>query len=309
MAGQSKRLNSGGRVDRSKPIRFRFNGRQIEGFSGDTLASALLANGISVVGRSFKLHRPRGIVGSGAEEPNAIMQIGKGASTRPNLRATQVELYDGLIATSTKGWPSVNYDLAAINNVFGQVFSAGFYYKTFMRPQALWHWYEKNIRRSAGFGRAPKAPDPDTYEHRNAHCDVLIAGAGPAGLMAALAAGQAGARVIIADEQNEFGGSLLASNAELNGQHAAEWLRATMQTLTALDNAARYSATSIIISWLSPNAVPITCRWRSVPARGSGHGVSVQSRSYWHRALSSDRWCFVTTTDRGLCWRRQCQRT
>ena len=219
-----------------KPVKFRFNGRQLEGFSGDTLASALLANGVSVVGRSFKLHRPRGIVGSGAEEPNAIMQIGKGASTRPNLRATQVELYDGLTATSTKGWPSVNYDLAAINNVFGQVFSAGFYYKTFMRPQALWHWYERIIRRSAGFGQAPKAPDPDIYEHRNAHCDVLVAGAGPAGLMAALAAGQAGARVIVADEQNEFGGSLLASNAELDGQHAADWLRVTVQTLAAMDN-------------------------------------------------------------------------
>ena len=236
MIGQAKRLSAGGRVDRSKPIKFRFNGRQLEGVSGDTLASALLANGVAVVGRSFKLHRPRGVVGSGAEEPNAIMQIGKGASTRPNLRATQVELYDGLVATSTKGWPSVNYDFAAINNVFGQVFSAGFYYKTFMRPKALWHWYERIIRSSAGFGRAPKAPDPDIYEHRNAHCDVLVAGAGPAGLMAALAAGQAGARVIVADEQNEFGGSLLASNAELDGQHAPDWLRATVQTLAAMDN-------------------------------------------------------------------------
>lgn len=236
MAAQTNRLGTGGRVDRSEPVSFRFNGRQLEGFSGDTLASALLANGISVVGRSFKLHRPRGIVGSGAEEPNAIMQIGKGASTRPNLRATQVELYDGLIATSTKGWPSVNYDLAAINNVFGRVFSAGFYYKTFMRPQALWHWYERIIRRSAGFGQAPKVPDPDIYEHRNAHCDVLVAGAGPAGLMAALAAGQAGARVIVADEQNEFGGALLATNAEIDGQHADNWLRETVQTLAALDN-------------------------------------------------------------------------
>ncbi len=236
MVGQAKRLSSGGRVDRSKPIKFRFNGRQLEGFSGDTLASALLANDVSVVGRSFKLHRPRGIVGSGAEEPNAIMQIGKGASTRPNLRATQVELYDGLTATSTKGWPSVNYDLAAINNVFGQVFSAGFYYKTFMRPKALWHWYERIIRSSAGFGRAPTAPDPDIYEHRNAHCDVLVAGAGPAGLMAALAAGQAGARVIIADEHAELGGSLLARSVEIDGQHAAEWLRATLKKLAAMDN-------------------------------------------------------------------------
>jgi sarcosine oxidase subunit alpha len=233
---QAKRLDTGGRIDRSKPVGFRFDGHKLEGFQGDTLASALLANGVSVVGRSFKLHRPRGIVGSGAEEPNAIMQIGRGASALPNLRATQVELYDGLIARTTKGWPSVNYDIAAINDLFARVFSAGFYYKTFMRPQALWHLYEKFIRRSAGFGRVPAETDPDIYEHRNAHCDVLIAGGGPAGLMAAVAAGRAGARVIIADEQNELGGNLLATTAILDGAPASDWLQQITAELSAMDN-------------------------------------------------------------------------
>ena len=236
MSAQHNRFGEGGRVDRSKPVRFRFNGRSLEGFSGDTLASALLANGIDVVGRSFKLHRPRGIVGSGAEEPNAIMQIGKGAATRPNLRATQIELYDGLLARTTKGWPNVNYDVAAISSAFGRLVSAGFYYKTFMRPQALWHWYERMIRRSAGLGRAPSDPDPDRYEHRNAHCDVLVAGGGPAGLMAAVAAGRAGARVILADEQSEFGGSLLATTASIDDGPAAEWLQQTLIQLAAMDN-------------------------------------------------------------------------
>jgi len=196
---QINRLKDGGRIDRTQALSFRFNGKKMQGYAGDTLASALLANGVSVVGRSFKLHRPRGIVGCGAEEPNAIMQIGDGATTVPNLRATQVELYDGLIASSVKGWPSVEFDISGINNLFGRVFSAGFYYKTFMRPQSLWHLYEKFIRKSAGLGKAPLVADPDTYEHRNKHCDVLVAGAGPAGLMAALAAVSAGSRVILAD--------------------------------------------------------------------------------------------------------------
>ena len=233
---QANRLASGGRVDRSQVINFRFNGKHYQGYAGDTLASALLANGISIVNRSFKLHRPRGIVGCGAEEPNAILQIGTGASTLPNQRATQVDLYEGLEANSTKGWPSVNFDIAAINNRFGRLLGAGFYYKTFIRPKALWKYYERFIRRSAGIGVCPKDPDPDYYEHRNAHCDVLVAGAGPAGLMAALAAARSGARVIIADEQSELGGSLLASNACINNYPAAEWLQETLESLASFDN-------------------------------------------------------------------------
>jgi sarcosine oxidase, subunit alpha len=233
---QPNRLPAGGRVDRSRPLRFRFDGRRYEGFAGDTLASALLANGVSIVGRSFKLHRPRGILGSGAEEPNAIMQIGEGAYTQPNLRATQVELYDGLVATTTKGWPGARFDLGAVNDSFSRIFSAGFYYKTFMRPKSLWHLYERFIRASAGFGRAPTKKDPDRYEHRNVHCDVLIAGGGPAGLAGALAAGQAGARVILADEQSEFGGSLLGTKQRIGDAAAGEWVRQTLETLAGLDN-------------------------------------------------------------------------
>ncbi len=230
---QPFRLDTGGRIDRSKPVTFRYNGRKLVGFEGDTLASALLANGVSIVGRSFKLRRPRGIVGSGAEEPNAIMQVGTGASTEPNVRATQIELYEGLVARATKGWPGVRFDIGAINNLFSRMFAAGFYYKTFMQPRALWHWYEKFIRLSAGFGRAPTDADPDAYEHVNAHCDVLVVGAGPAGIMAALAAGKTGARVIIADEQSEFGGRLLAAAATSSEN---EWLRQAVVELAGLPN-------------------------------------------------------------------------
>jgi sarcosine oxidase subunit alpha len=232
----SRRLDNGGRIDRSRPLRFRFDGKTYSGFAGDTLASALLANDVAIVARSFKLHRPRGIVGAGAEEPNAILQVGEGAATQPNLRATQVELYDGLVARTTKGWPSVKFDLAAINGAFGRVFGAGFYYKTFLWPNSFWPRYERFIRASAGLGRAPALPDPDEYEHHNAHCDVLVAGGGAAGLMAAIVAAEAGARVILADEQNEFGGRLLGAAAEIDGMPCDQWLRQTVERLAAFDN-------------------------------------------------------------------------
>ena len=233
---QPNRLSTGGRIDRSKPLNFRFNGRKLQGYAGDTLASALLANGVTIVGRSFKLHRPRGVVGAGAEEPNAIMQVGEGACAQPNLRATQVELHEGLVARSTKGWPGVRFDLASVNDWFGRVFSAGFYYKTFMRPMSWWPIYERFIRASAGFGSAPEEPDPDDYEHFNAHCDVLIAGGGPAGLMAARTAAAAGARVILADDQNEFGGSLLGADDEIGGAPASEWVQKCVAGLSASEN-------------------------------------------------------------------------
>jgi sarcosine oxidase subunit alpha len=233
---QPNRLPSGGRIDRSKPLSFRFNGKKLTGYAGDTLASALLANGVTLVGRSFKLHRPRGIVGAGAEEPNAIMQVGEGAHTEPDLRATQVELYEGLVARSTKGWPGVRFDLGSVNDLLSSVFGAGFYYKTFMRPMSWWPFYERFIRASAGFGTAPKEPDPDAYEHQNAHCDVLVAGGGPSGLMAARAAATAGARVILADDQNEMGGTVLESGDDIDGVPAAEWARQCVAELAALDN-------------------------------------------------------------------------
>ena len=228
---QPDRLSTGGRIDRSRPLAFRFNGRIFRGYAGDTLASALLANGIRIVGRSFKYHRPRGIMGIGAEEPNAIVQVGTGAATIPGLRATEVELYDGLVATTTRGWPGLNFDLLAANEFFSPLLGAGFYYKTFMAPRFLWRWYEHGLRHASGLGVSPRETDPDNYEHYNAHCDVLVAGGGPAGLMAALAAAKSGARVIIADEQNEPGGSLLHDNATLNGNPAGVWLGKTLDEL------------------------------------------------------------------------------
>ena len=236
MSEQPNRLPDGGRIDRSKPLKFRFNGRPFEGYEGDTLASALLANDVTLVNRSFKLHRPRGIVGSGAEEPNAILQIDRGAATVPNLRATQVQLRKGLKARSTKGWPGILFDIGAINDRFSRMFGAGFYYKTFMRPARFWHTYENFIRRSAGFGSAPTKHDPDSYEHTNAHCDVLVAGGGPSGLMAALVAARTGARVFIADEQHEFGGSLLACRESIGGRPAARWLDEVLEELAGFED-------------------------------------------------------------------------
>jgi len=231
---QVNRLGEGGRIDRGRPLDFRFNGRRLTGFAGDTVASALIANGVHLVARSFKYHRPRGILGAGAEEPNAVFQVDEGAHTVPNLRATQTELYDDLVAASVNCWPSVGFDVGAINGWFARLLPAGFYYKTFMWPKALWMTYEHHIRNAAGLGRAPDAPDPDRYERRNVHCDVLVVGAGPTGLAAALAAGRAGARVIVADEQGEFGGSLLASRESIDGRPALDWVASATAELAAM---------------------------------------------------------------------------
>ncbi|MFN3770698.1 MAG: sarcosine oxidase subunit alpha [Ectopseudomonas guguanensis] len=222
---QVNRLAQGGRIDRSQPLTFSFNGQTYQGYAGDTLAAALLANGVDVVGRSFKYSRPRGIVAAGAEEPNAVLQIGSTEAAQiPNVRATQQALYPNLTATSTNGWPSVNTDLMGIlGKVGGGMMPPGFYYKTFMYPQNLWLTYEKYIRKAAGLGRSPKENDPDIYDYMNQHCDVLVVGAGPAGLAAALAAGRSGARVILADEQEEFGGSLLSTREMLDDKPAADW--------------------------------------------------------------------------------------
>lgn len=230
---QQNRLASGGRVDRSKPVSFTFNGKIYQGFEGDTLASALLANGVDIVGRSFKYSRPRGIVSCGADEPNAILQLGATEATQvPNVRATQQELFDGLVAATTNGWPSVENDLMGmVGKVAGHMMPPGFYYKTFMYPQTLWHTYESMIRKAAGLGRSPLENDPDRYDSINQHCDILIVGAGPAGLAAAVTAARGGARVILADEQNEFGGSLLNTRQLLNGQAASNWINAVVEEL------------------------------------------------------------------------------
>jgi sarcosine oxidase, subunit alpha len=224
VSNQSHRLAQGGRIERAKTLAFTFDGRRYEGHPGDTLASALLANGVHLVGRSFKYHRPRGIMTAGSEEPNALIQLGEGARTEPNVRATQIELFDGLAAASQNRWPSLSFDLGEINNLLSRSFPAGFYYKTFMWPPSFWMKYEYFIRRAAGLGKAPEAADPDRYSKTFAHCDVLVVGAGPAGLAAALAAGRKGARVILTDEQAELGGSLLASGDQIDGRPAADWL-------------------------------------------------------------------------------------
>ncbi len=244
MSNPAFRTAAGGRIDRSHPIRFTFDGKSYTGYKGDTLASALLANGVHLMGRSFKYHRPRGPIAAGAEEPNALVGvIGPNGRETPNLRATQVEIYDGLVAESQNRWPSLSFDANAVNDLFSPLLPAGFYYKTFMGPRFLgatrvWKSiYEPLIRRAAGLGRAPRSPDPDRYANRFAHCDVLIIGGGPAGLSAALAASESGADVILCDEQAELGGSLLSdTRSRINGQTAAEWLAQTLATLSSRPN-------------------------------------------------------------------------
>jgi len=233
MTTQQFRLQSGGLIDRQKPLRFSFNGRKLQGYAGDTLASALIANGVHLVGRSFKYHRPRGLFSAGAEEPNALVQLETGAKTEPNIRATQIELYDGLNAASQHCWPTVNTDFGAINNLLSRFLPAGFYYKTFMWPPSWWLKYEHWIRKMAGLGVSPRDPDPDFYEHRHAHCDVMVVGSGPTGLSAALAAARAGARVILADEGIRAGGSLLHETATIDGLPAAKWAVRTLIELAA----------------------------------------------------------------------------
>jgi sarcosine oxidase subunit alpha len=194
---------------------FTFDGREMRARDGDTLAAALLANGVTLVGRSFKYHRPRGIMTAGVEEPNALVTIGEGARKTPNTRATDVFVYDGLVARSQNAWPSLRFDLGAVNRLLAPVFAAGFYYKTFFGPPKLWMFYEHFIRRAAGLGPAPREADPDAYEHRAAFCDVLVVGGGPAGLEAAQAAAAHGARVILVEQDAVLGGSLLRDGGDL----------------------------------------------------------------------------------------------
>ena len=226
---QSHRLPAGGRIDRGRAIRFTFDGQTFEGHPGDTLASALLANGVHLVGRSFKYHRPRGIYAAGPDDPNALVQLRSGARQEPNTRATTAELFDGLEATSQNRWPSLAFDVSSINSLFSRFLGAGFYYKTFMWPASFWEKvYEPIIRRAAGLGRAAAAPDPDSYEFMHAHCDVLVVGSGAAGLTAARTAGAAGARVILAEQDFELGGGLLLDPAR------EAWRRSMLDALAAM---------------------------------------------------------------------------
>jgi len=220
---QTSRLPEGGRIQRDVPLGFTFNGKNYTGFQGDTLASALLANGVHFVARSFKYHRPRGILTAGVEEPNALVQLESGPYTVPNARATEVELYEGLAAVSVNAKPDIERDRLAVMQRLARFIPAGFYYKTFMWPRSWWGKYEERIRDAAGLGTVPEVPDPDRYDKRYAHCDVLVVGAGPAGLAAACAAGRTGARVIVVDDGPEAGGSLLRTREQIDGRPADEW--------------------------------------------------------------------------------------
>ena len=242
---QAMRID-GGMVDRSRTLSFSWNGRWMTGYHGDTLASALLANGERLVGRSFKYHRPRGIFTSGSEEPNALVQLREGAAQEPNTRATTIELFEGLNATSQNHRGTLAFDLMAANDLLSPFLSAGFYYKTFMWPKAFWEkLYEPLIRASAGLGRLPMQPDPDVYDHGFLHCDLLVIGAGPAGLSAALAAARSGLRVILADEDFFPGGRLNAETHEVDEQSGADWAAAVTAELAGNGNVRLMTRTTV----------------------------------------------------------------
>jgi methylglutamate dehydrogenase subunit C len=241
------RLPRGGLIDRTQTLTFSFDGSRHQGHPGDTLASALLANGVHLVGRSFKYHRPRGILTAGSEEPNALVELRSGARREPNSRATTAELYDGLEAASQNRWPSLSFDLLAINSVMAPLVPAGFYYKTFMWPASFWEkLYEPLIRRAAGLGRAAGEEDPDRYERAFLHCDVLVIGGGPAGLSAALAAGRAGARVVLCEEDFRLGGRLLGDNRIVADRPSAEWSAAVVDELATLSNIRLMPRTTVV---------------------------------------------------------------
>jgi sarcosine oxidase subunit alpha len=238
-----RRAATGGRIDRGRTVRFSFDGKSYSGHPGDTLASALLANGAMLFGRSFKYHRPRGVMSAGVEEPNALVTLLRGGVREPNIPATMVEIHDGLVAESQNRFPSLGFDIGSANQLAGGLFSAGFYYKTFMGPvfgplrgTRFWMLCEHFIRRAAGLGRAGRIADPARYEKMNAFCDVLVVGAGPAGLMAARAAALAGRRVILVEQYARPGGSANWSGETIDGQPAAEWAAATAAELAALPN-------------------------------------------------------------------------
>jgi methylglutamate dehydrogenase subunit C len=235
--GSAPHRLSGGAIDRSRRLRGSFDGQPIDGFAGDTLASALLANGIRLVGRSFKYHRPRGILTAGPEEPNALVELRGGTRREPNTRATTIEMFDGLEAASQNRWPSLRFDLLSVNSLLAPFFPAGFYYKTFMWPSSFWERvYEPFIRRAAGLGRAAEEPDPDHYQQAYAFCDILIIGAGAAGLAAAQVTARSGARVIVCEQDFVTGGRLLADDREIGGMPGTTWADAIVAELRGHPN-------------------------------------------------------------------------
>ena len=233
------RLQNNKNIDQTKKISFFFDRKKYYGYEGDTLASALLSNGVHLIGRSFKYHRPRGIISAGCEEPNGIVQLELNEFTEPNRRATEVILYDGLIAKSQNRWPSVRYDFGAINDLLAPFFPAGFYYKTFMWPPKFWKTYEHVIRHAAGLGNSPKKDDPHKYEHYHYHCDTLIVGSGVSGLYAAKIAASKNQKVLLVEQDNVIGGSILSSNNhnnKINGKSQTEWKNKVLEELNKLEN-------------------------------------------------------------------------
>ncbi len=231
------RLEKGGLINRNKKISFTFNGKKYFGYEGDTLASALLANGVHLVGRSFKYHRPRGFFGAGVDEPYAIVQMNRNNEVDPNVRATEQELFEGLEAKSVNCWPNVNFDIGAINNFLNKFFPAGFYYKTFMWPKSFWYKiYEPIIRKAAGFGAASIKHDKERYEHKYEYCDLLIAGTGPSGLASAYAAAKNGAKVILAEDKSRYGGTLLTSEVTIGNQSGQDWAEQIISELKSMPN-------------------------------------------------------------------------
>jgi len=281
VSSQPFRKLEGGLVDRDRPLAFRFDGRAYTGYAGDTLASALLANGVKLVGRSFKYHRPRGVFGAGVEEPNALIALREGNREEPNLRATAIELYDGLIAASQNRWPSLDFDVGGINNILSRFLPAGFYYKTFMWPGNAWMFYERFIRAAAGLGKAPLLADPDYYERRYVHCDVLVVGAGPSGLSAALAAGQSGARVILVDENPALGGSLRGRSATIDDVPALAWVDEVAGELDVLTNV-RVLSRATAFGYYDQNMVAVCERVADHVATPQPH--QPRQRLWWVRA-------------------------
>ena len=246
---ENLRVKASNFIDETTRISFKFNGKTYYGFKGDTLASALISNNVHLVGRSFKYHRPRGIMTAGSEEPNAIVQLGSdNALTEPNVRTTEVEIYEGLEASSQNCWPSVNFDIGGINNILSPFLPAGFYYKTFMWPASFWEKYEYFIRKSAGLGKSPTKPDPDIYDHKYTHCDVLIIGAGISGIIAAKIAAKNNLKTLLLEEKNEIGGSTIYQNSDffkIQNKKSSDWLKNEINEIKKLSNLEIKTRTSV----------------------------------------------------------------
>lgn len=307
------RIKGAGRLTPARTARFTFDGKIYSALEGDTVASALLANGVHLIGRSFKYHRPRGFLSAGPEEPNALIDVSRDSMRKqPNVRATVQDVFDGAIIASQNRFPSLSFDISAINDFLSPMFAAGFYYKTFMWPKAAWHKiYEPIIRRAAGLGKAPSEPDADHYSGRYAHCDLLVAGGGVAGLTAALAAANTGASVILVDENAEIGGALrFDTGAVIDGLPGYEWAQKVLAALKSLPNV-RVLTRTTAFGYYNHNFVALAERVTdhlATPARHQPRERLWQVRakkSFWRRARSSATWSSPIMTVRASCWHRR----